>query len=237
MEKLIIKPEAAYYAYYFEAEDRWIEKDLIDSELPISWYVDMPVEIIGKVSIRRIFELFERYDDQLTFMYAKALKTLDFNDLLTILESGESSNNIPVKSICLVWAGEIIEQGEDADDFIAISYAIVGLDTEDDDADIDDDGVFQLTNFDFIQWASVPVYLDNYLDFTKGRDENIIVGGIYSWKFGDFLECILSEISLNLFLSGQVSNPDIVIKQHSPTMNVRELFKYLEELENFSKDY
>ena len=197
----------------------------------------MPVEIIGKVSIKRIFELFERYEDQLTFMYAKALKTLGFNDLLTILEAGESGEVIPVKSICLVWAGEIIEQGENEDDFIAISYAIVGLDTEDDDTDIDDDGVFQLTNFDFIQWASVPVYLDNYLDFTKGRQESVLFGGMYSWKFGDFLECILSEISLNLFLSGQVSNPDIVIKQHSHTMNIRELFKYLEELENFSKEY
>ena len=97
MEKLIIKPEAAYYAYYEEDEDRWIEKDLIDSSLPISWYVDMPVEIIGKVSIKRIFELFERYEDQLTFMYAKALKTLGFNDLLTILEAGESGEVIPVK--------------------------------------------------------------------------------------------------------------------------------------------
>lgn len=237
MEKLIIKPEGAYYSYYFENEDRWIEKDLIESSLPISWYANMPIEIIGKVSIRRIFELFERYDDQLTFMYANALKTLGFNDILTILESGESGNNIPVKSICLVWAGEIIDHGEDSEDSIEISCAIVGLDTEDEDTDIDDDGVFQLTNFDFIQWASVPVYLDNYLDFAKGQEENIIVGGIYSWKFGDFLECILSEISLNLFLSGQVSNPDIVITQHPQTMNIRELFRYLDEFDNFSSGH
>lgn len=236
MEKLIIKPEAAYYAYYEEDEDRWIEKDLIDSSLPISWYADMPVEIVGKVSIRRIFDLFERYEDQLTFMYAKALKTLSFRDVLTILESGEVGEEIPVKSLCLVWAGEIIEQTE-ADDFVMISNALVGLDTEDDDEDVDDDGVFQLTNFDFIQWASVPVYIDNYLDFAKGSEDNIVFGGVYTWKFGAFLECILSEISLNLFLSGQVSNPDVVIKERTNTMGIHELFRYIDELENFSNDF
>ena len=61
MEKIILKPEAAYYAFYEEDSDSWIERDLIESSLPISWYADMPIEIVGKVSTRRIFELFERY--------------------------------------------------------------------------------------------------------------------------------------------------------------------------------
>jgi len=235
MEKIIIKPEAAYYGYYDEDADTWIEKDLIESSLPISWYADMPVEIVGKVSIKRIFELFERYEDQLTFMYAKALKTLTFREVMKFTETEEISEDIPVKSLCLVWAGEILEQAED--EYIIISSVLVGLDTDEEDEDVDDDGVYQLTNFDFIQWASIPVYIDNYLDFAKGREENIIFGGVYPWKFGNFLDCILSEISLNLFLSGQASNPDVVVKERTNTMGVRELFKYIDELENFSSDF
>jgi hypothetical protein len=235
MEKIIIKPEAAYYGYYDEDADAWIEKDLIESSLPISWYADMPVEIVGKVSIKRIFELFERYEDQLTFMYAKALKTLTFREVMKFTETEEISEDIPVKSLCLVWAGEILEQAED--EYIIISSVLVGLDTDEEDEDVDDDGVYQLTNFDFIQWASIPVYIDNYLDFAKGREENIIFGGVYPWKFGNFLDCILSEISLNLFLSGQASNPDVVVKERTNTMGVRELFKYIDELENFSSDF
>lgn len=235
MEKIIIKPDAAYYGFYDEETDKWIEKDLIESSLPISWYTNLSVQIVGKVSIRRIFELFERYEDQLTFMYSKALKTLTFREVLTILESGEAEEDLPIKSICLVWAGEIIE--EDEEEYIMINNALVGLDTEDDSEDVEEDGVYQLTNFDFIEWASVPIYLDDFIDFVKGRGENVIFGGVYSWKFGDFLECILSEISLNLFVSGQVSNPDVVVTERSSTMNVVELFKYLEELENLSNDF
>ncbi len=236
MEKIIIKPEAAYYAYYDEETDKWIEKDLIDSALPISWYANVLVQIDGKVSIRRIFELFERYEDQLTFMYSKALKTLSFRDVLTILESTESDGDIPIKSICVVWAGEIIEKEDDVDDYVMIGNALVGLDTEDSDEEVDEDGVYQLTNFDFVQWASVPIYVDDFLDVVKGSSENVIFGGVYPWKFGDFFECILSEISLNLFVSGLVSNPDVVVTEKPSTMGVTELFKYLDELDNLSND-
>lgn len=235
MEKIIIKPEAAYYSYYDEDSDHWIEKDLIDSSLPISWYANLPIQIVGKVSIRRIFELFERYEDQLTFMYSKALKTLSFRDVLTILESTESGEDLTIKSICVVWAGEIIEQKEE-DAYLMIGNALVGLDTEDEDEDVDEDGVYQLTNFDFAQWASVPIYIDDFLDFVKGHNENVIFGGVYPWKFGDFFECILSEISLNLFVSGLVSNPDVVVTEKPSTMGVTELFRYLDELDNLSND-
>jgi len=235
MEKIIIKPEAAYYGFYEEETDKWTERDLIGSSLPISWYTNLPVQIVGKVSIRRIFELFERYEDQLTFMYSKALKTLTFRQVLTILESGEAEEDLPIKSVCLVWAGELIE--EDEETCITINNALVGLDTEDDSEDTEEDGIYQLTNFDFIEWASVPIYIDNVLDFVKDRGENVMFGGVYHCKFGDFLECILSEISLNLFVSGQVSNPEVVVTQRSNPMNIIELFKYLDELENRSTDF
>lgn len=235
MEKIILKPEAAYYAFYEEDSDSWIERDLIESSLPISWYADMPVEIVGKVSTRRIFELFERYEDQLTFMHARALKTLTVSDILKILEREEIVEEVPIRSLCLVWAGEIVES--DPDDLVIISNALVGLDTEEDDDEVDDDGVYQLTNFDFAQWVDLPVYIDNYLDFIQGREEeNFIFGGIYPWKLGPFLDCLFAEISLNLFLSGQVSNPDVVITERKNTMNIHELFRYIDELENFSKE-
>lgn len=235
MEKIVLKPEAVYYAFYEEDSDTWIERDLIESSLPISWYADMPIEIVGKVSTRRIFELFERYEDQLTFMHSRALKTLTVSDILKILEREEIVEEVPIRSICLVWAGEIVPS--EPDDLVIISNALVGLDTEEDDDDVDDDGVYQLTNFDFAQWVDLPVYIDNYLDFVQGREEeNFIFGGIYPWKLGPFFDCLLAEISLNLFLSGQVSNPDVVITERKNTMSIQELFRYIDELENFSKE-
>jgi hypothetical protein len=236
MEKVIIKPEAAYYAYFNEESDSWIEKDLIDSELPISWYTSMKVEIVGKVSIRRILELFERYEDQLNFMYAKDLKTLNLKNITDVLSQEKESEEIPIQSVCLVWVGEYLE--EDGEEYIMINNALVGLDSDELDPDADEadieEGVFQLTNFDFVQWSSVPLYMDDYLDFVKGREPDIIFGGVYEWKLGDLFACILAEISLNLFVSGLVSHPDITIDRRNPTMEVNELFRYLDELDDFS---
>lgn len=239
MEKIIIKPEAAYYSYFDESEDKWIEKDLIDSELPISWYTSMRVEIIGKISIRQIINLFERYEDQLNFIYAKDLKTLTITNIMDILDQdSQDDENLPIRSVCLVWVGELIEEGED--EYVMISNALVGLDTDEldpDDEEADpDEGVFQLTNFDFVQWSKVPVYLDEYLDFVKGRDPEIIFGGIYPWKLGDLLACIFSEISLNLFVSGLVTHPDIVVNHQKQTMGVNELFRYLDELDDLANN-
>jgi hypothetical protein len=236
MEKIIIKPEGVYYAYFNEQADSWIEKDLIESELPISWYTPMTVEITGKVSIRRIIELFERYEDQLNFMYVKDLKTLTLKNIMEVLNQAKEADAIPILSVCLVWVGEYIEDGEN--EFIMVENALVGLDTDelepDDDSDNVDEGVFQLTNFDFVQWSNVPLYLDDYLDFIKSSKPEIIFGGIHQWTLGDLFSCILAEISLNLFVSGLVTHPDIVIDQRNPTMGVEELFRYLDELDDFS---
>jgi len=238
MEKVIIKPEAAYYAYYNEETGSWIEKDLIESNLPISWYTQMLVEIEGKISIRRIFELFERYEDQLNFMYAKDLKTLTITDIAKILaQEKKTDSNIPILSICLIWVGEYLEETDGG--YITISSALVGLDSSEETLDEEsqiDERVFQLSNFDFAQWSTVPIYLDDYLDFINESDPEMVFSGIYEWKLGDLFSCLFAEISLNLFVSGLVSHPEISIDIRNPTMGVLELFDYLDELDGFANN-
>jgi len=105
MEKIVIKPEGAFYSFYNEETDTWIDKDLIDSTLPISWYMEMPVEIHGRVSILKIFELFERYDEQLAFMYARARKTLCIDDIRNVIDQISDHEKSELKATCLVWVG------------------------------------------------------------------------------------------------------------------------------------
>lgn len=234
MEKIIINPIGAYYAYLDEETDTWITKDLIDSTMPISWYLPMPVEIETGVTTRRILELFERYSDQLNFVYAKALKTLTIEDIFKVIEEHRETDAEPsaVMSTCLVWIGEVHPGRED--DYLVINSALVGLDTDGEIPEEDDsETVYQLTNFDFVEWCQLPIYMDDYLDFMEvGRIDDEIFGGIYPWKLHDVFECILSEITLNLFVSGLATHPDIVVSTNAPKMTSSQLFDYMDGLDD-----
>ena len=232
MEKIIIKPEGAFYSFFNEETDSWIEKDLIESSLPISWYMEMPVEINGRVSILKILELFERYEEQLDFMYARALKTLCMDDIFNIIDQITDFDKSSLKATCLVWVGELIDLKDGEEPLIPINSALIGLDTEDLEEDSDDDQVYQLTNFDFVEWVKMPLYLDNFLDFVERGQEDVLLSGEYQWTLHNIFDTILSEISLNLFVSGLVSNPDVVVNEQHARLNVTEFFNYLDGLDN-----
>ena len=231
MEKIIIKPEGAFYSYYNEETDTWIDKDLIDTSLPISWYLEMPVDIQGRVSILKIFELFERYDEQLDFLYARALKTLCMDDIMNVIDQVTEHEKSALKATCLVWVGEIIDLNDGDEPLIQINSALIGLDTEDlDEEEAEDDEVYQLTNFDFVEWVRLPIYLDNFLDFVERGKEDVLLSGEYRWTLSNLFDTILSEISLNLFVSGRVSSPDIIIKDQHAKLSITEFFNYLDDL-------
>jgi hypothetical protein len=236
MEKIVIKPEGVFYCYFDDQSDKWIEKDIFDSTMPITWYLDMTVELQEKVSILKILELFERYDEHLNFVYVKALKALNLDDVLNVIDQVEPGEPSSLKATCLVWVGEIQPiLGED-DPVITITSALIGLDTEnlEEDDGIEADDVYQLTNFDFVEWVRLPLYLDTYLDFAERDQPEAEFGGEFSWTLHNLFDAIFSEISLNLYVAGLVSNPDIIIAEQHAKLNVTEFFKYLDDLGNIS---
>ena len=235
MEKIIIRPNGIFYAYFDDQTETWIEKDIFEGTLPLSWYLPMQVEIRGQVSILKILELFERFDEQLEFTYVRALKTLGLDDIMNVLDQVQAKEPSSLKATCLVWVGETYPSlGEDP--MIRINSALVGLDTDDLDSDeeVGDDEVYQLTNFDFVEWVKLPLYLDEYLDFVERGQEEVLFAGEYLWTLHNMFETIFEEISLNLFVSGLVSNPDIVIDEHHAKFTATDFFNYLDDLGDIS---
>jgi hypothetical protein len=87
-----------------------------------------------------------------------------------------------------------------------------------------------LTNFDFVEWVRLPIYLDNFLDFVERGKEDVLLSGEYRWTLNNLFDTILSEISLNLFVSGLVSSPDIIVKDQHAKLSITEFFNYLDDL-------
>lgn len=235
MEKIVIKPEGAFYAFYDDMQEDWILKDLIESTLPISWYSDMPVEIQGQVSILKIFELFERYAEQIDFLFAKALKTLVMDDIFQVIDKITESEPSTLKATCLVWVGEVVPPTQEEEEpLLKINSALIGLDTDEFENEELDEDVYQLTNFDFIEWVKLPVYLDNYLDFAEFGKTDVIFSGEYYWTLYNLFDTILSEISLNLFVSGIVSSPDVIVNDSPNRFTAGDFFNYLEDLDDIN---
>lgn len=230
MEKILLTGEGFFYCYFDEESQNWIEKDASESTLPISWYLPMQVEFGEGLTVKNFLETFAKYQEQLNFVYAHALKTLTMEDIDKIVMQGDpSSQPSNLTATCLVWVGEIFDRlDEDID--LNINSALVGLDSEDPEEDLGADDVYQLTNFDFAEWCKLPLIMDDYLDFMRATDEKEALGGIYRWTLHDVFTTIFSEISLNLFVAGLVQHPDVEV--HSPKMGIEELFNFLDGLDD-----
>lgn len=231
MEKILITPQGVYYCYFDEESDKWIEVETSESTLPVSWYLPMQTEFADGLTVKKFLEHFTKYSDQLNFIYAHALKTLTMEDINKIIEQGDdSAEPSNLTATALVWVGEMFDRpDEDVD--LQINSALVGLDAEDLEENLFEDDVFMLANFDFVEWCKLPMIMDDYLDFMRPDDEKEVFAGIYRWTLHDVMTTIFSEISLNLFVSGLVSNPDVVVQ--SPRMGIQEFFKFLDGIEDF----
>jgi len=238
MEKIVIKPDGAFYAYLDEDTNEWKEKDLINSTLPISWYLPMQLEVHMGVSIKRILDLFERYNEQLSFIYARALKTLTMDDVTKILAEVPDAESSTLKSTCVVWVGDIHpskEEDEEDDELITITTALIGMDTVGlEEMEEIDEGVFQLTNFNIAEWIKLPLYIDEYIDFVRVGEETEALKGTYFWTLHDLFDCILNEISLTMFVSGLATSPDVEVLSKSAQMNISEFFDFLDDLDDLS---
>jgi hypothetical protein len=153
------------------------------------------------------------------------------DDVMNVIDQVTEHEKSELKATCLVWVGELIDLKDGEEPLIQINSALIGLDTEDlDEEEAEDDEVYQLTNFDFVEWVRLPIYLDNFLDFVERGKEDVLLSGEYRWTLNNLFDTILSEISLNLFVSGLVSSPDIIVKDQHAKLSITEFFNYLDDL-------
>ena len=232
MEKVIFTKNGILGTFWDAKSSKWIDRELKDSNLPISWFLPHQTSIADGVCVSDVIKGLEPFYDQVNFIFVNALMGINIQDFFKALnESSISENTVKTDNVCLLWNGEIRENPENEDE-ISIFPTLHSLESSTLDDELDEfHSLYDISSKDLL---FKPLLLDDWLDFFKSSNiqETILEGG-FSWNLYDFLSGLFSEISLYCYKTGLVKLAEG--SQVGP-LNITELFEHIDDLDNFYKE-
>jgi hypothetical protein len=97
MQKITLKKEGIFFSFWDEQSASWIDKEIAEAQLPISWYLPYSVQIEGELSTCDILRLLEPYADQLQQIFSNSLAGIQLTDIYTVLQKPlENKPKVPM---------------------------------------------------------------------------------------------------------------------------------------------
>lgn len=237
MDKIKILKDAIVYSQLDEASGAYLDKDLTETELPITWYLQHDVELEDGITVKEILVQLSKYSQQLNFIFINELKGLQLENLSSLIQNANiPDSQLSLEVLCLLWACEVKPEG---DEFPAINMypLIMALEMSDDEDDEDEDAeslLHSIYDLSANQLLNTTIVLDDLLEFYANDDaEDADLVGITNWPLYDFIRALCNELVIYTYASGVFPNQQ---NGESIKLSVSELFEHIEELDQFFKN-
>ena len=69
MQKLTFTKYSILVSFWDETSEKWIDRNIADTSLPITWYLPYEVHIEKNVTLRDIVNMLTPYSEQLNFVF------------------------------------------------------------------------------------------------------------------------------------------------------------------------
>ena len=234
MQKITFTKKAILISFWDESQEKWQDRDISESQLPISWYLPYEVFIEPKVTIRDILTLLEPYFDHLSFIFVNYLKGLSLDDVKKCLTDSKSEKPIvKIAAMCLIWVGEIKEIEGD-EESIDIYPTLMALEIDADDPGGENDTFHSALDVNLKQLMDSEFVLDDLLEIYREDDpEQTEVTGVTGWSLFDFIRGLLSELVIYSFANRLIQLSEL---SNMPPLTADELFKHMDNLDKFYKN-
>jgi hypothetical protein len=229
MNKITIKKTGFYFSFWEESQANWIEKNILESNLPITWYLNYPIQFAEILTVREIVSLIEPHSDIISLVMMNDLAGLELEKII------EKSKDPSVKksaadpdSICLVRIAEATPttQGEEEFNFLSTYPVLIGLVESIDESEEEDP--IPLSSIDFLSWCDLPFELDDYVEYIDPTTEEVLFEGVMNWTLGEILSTIISQSSISIQVSQSVSVDSI---EPSDPVHIDSVFQWIEDLD------
>jgi len=230
MQKITFTKTSILCSTFDQTNLGWIDRDIADSQLPISWYLPYTVKIEEDVTLRDVLTLLSAYTDELNFMFVNYLKTIPYEKLVSVLiESDDIEHSNEIDSICLLLAGQIKEI-EDSETLLITQPRLMAFEIIDEDR-VDDDDLYSVLEISVKQLLDTQFILDElveYYDDVNPDDEPF--SGLVDWTLFQFISGLFSELAVYALIKGLM--PGVENLAFAP-LTVSQLFEHLEELDQY----
>lgn len=227
MQKITFTKDSILVSIWDEVGEKWQDRSIADSNLPLSWYLPYEVFIDPGVTIKDVLGHLTRYLEQVNFLFINQLRGLSLDDVIKILEEAKSEKSkIQADEMCIIWVGKIID--DDEDDMINIYPALMAIEI---DPDSDVETFHSAHDLEVDQLLGLEFSVDDFLElFNENNPAQTELSGIVSWRMFDFIGGLLEELVTYSFANRLIQISEL---SNLPPMTSIELFKHMESLDKF----
>lgn len=229
MHKVTISKSGLYFSFWDQTEETWVEKNILDATVPISWYLSYPIQFTDSLTVREIIKLIEPYAKDLGLIMIHELAGVDISKILELSNTHKSQlNQIEPEAVYLVKIAEATPtvQNDEEFNFLSMYPVLIGLKEVDETGDNDE--VFSLTSIDFLDWCDLPFELDDYIEYINPANEEVLFEGVMNWTLGEVIGTILSQTSVTLQI---MQNSVIPSDSTGEPVQIDSIFKWFEDLD------
>ena len=228
MERILFTKTGILCSMWDHKLAKWNEVDLTESQIPFSWCLPYSVEVDEGVTILEILNNLKSQWDHVNYVFVNPMMGIRMEDLLTAVTSANKKERSSVNAVCLNWAAEM---RNDEDRGMSMYPTILGVVMNDDDEDEFHD-LYDLSISDLL---NQPLVVDDWLEVVDSEDQlgDPVFDGAFAWSLYDFLNGILSELTLFAYSYGIVSLPEGV--QTSP-ISITDLMNHIDDIDKMIID-
>jgi len=229
MQKITLKKEGIFFSFWDEQTASWINKDISEANLPISWYLPYSVQLEGDLTVCDVMKLLEPYVEQLQAIFSNSLAGIKLADIYEVLKKPLEKNvSVPMNCIYLFKIGEITPIKDDENEYLSIYPVMMGLDINDDEES--EESVYHLASFDVRSWCSLPFGIDYFMEYTDVSTEEIVLDGVINWMLFEVIHSLLLQVSICMQVTEAIpAREDSKLK--SGPMLIEELLLWIDELD------
>lgn len=229
MQKITLKKEGIFFSFWDEQTASWINKEISEATLPISWYLPYSVQLEGDLTVCGVMKLLEPYSDQLQVIFSNSLAGIKLTDIYEALKKPlEKKIDVPMNCVYLFKIGEISPIKDDPDQYLSVYPVMMGLTI--DDKEETEESVYHLTSFDVRSWCKLSFGIDHFMEYTDIFTEEIVLDGVVNWMLFEVIHCILSQVSLSMQVT-EIVPPRDDDRLKSGPMLIDELLLWIDELD------
>jgi hypothetical protein len=234
MHKVSINKDGLFFSFWDESSEDWIKKNIADSSLPITWFMNYAVEIEEGLSVHSVLTLLKPYSDIIKLYFVQSLSGVSLEEIfMTADQSSISAKKIDANQVFLLKAAQVskIKEDEDLINFITVHNVLMGLQIINED-DPDTDILHPLASINFQDWCNLPLVADDWLEYVDPHTEQVYFEGVTNWTFSEIISTILSQTAITLQITQTVSEKSAKTPVEDGPVEISHVWDWLEDLDN-----
>jgi hypothetical protein len=227
-QAITLKKDGIYFMYWDESTTTWLDKEIQTEQLPISWYLQYPVQADENVTVRDILLLLKPYIEHIQLIFANSLEGVNLSDVYDMLgQPMIKDTDIPINFIYLFKIGEASPIPEEDYMFYSMYPVLMGVYESE---EIESEDIYHLSSYDIRIWCDLPFAIDGFFEYTDLTNDETVMHGITDWTLYEVILGILSQLAVSLQITKTIPITENSTIDTGP-VQIAELLTWLEDLD------